>query len=136
MAHHLAGIDHRPDLSRIRNHDILTLHRPDSRRHCVQFYEDASFVTENVAYLSAKTLRAGNSSMVIATPDHRTLIIETLAERGFDLDSFRKAGRFIPLDAAETLDSFMLGGAPDLNRFYSTVGSALCQALAKSSGQF
>ena len=46
-------------VSRIKCPDLLALHKPETSGHVVQFYEDDTFMIENVCYLAAKSLTAG-----------------------------------------------------------------------------
>jgi hypothetical protein len=120
----------------MRNPEILMLHRPSARGHLVQFYDDPAIVLENVEYLIAKAFEAGNSAVIVATQNHRAAVTAKLLDRGFDLDSLRKTGRFVSLDGADTLAQLMVAGRPDPERFDSVVGSIIREALAGSAQQF
>jgi PAS domain S-box-containing protein len=99
--------------------------RPDG--HMVQFYvEDAGLIDAVSAYL-AEALEEGNAAMVVATAEHRVLLAERLQERGLDLARVMAEGRYVTLDAAETLGTFLLEGWPDPGLFQDTVGRLVNQ---------
>ncbi len=88
--------------------DLLDLPRPQASRHIVQFYEDETFVIENVSFMVARSLSSGDSSILIATRPHLDRMEAKLSDAGFDLRELHRAQRYIALDAAETLSRFLL----------------------------
>ncbi len=98
--------------------------------HLVQFFEDVTVVAESVARFIGAALGAGDAAVVIATGRHRDDVEERLRARGLDLAIARKEGRYVPLDAAETLSTFMRDGWPDETRFTEVVGGAIAHAAA------
>jgi len=116
--------------------ELLRLYKPESAQHLVQFYEDDSFITENVAFLAAKALAAGNSSVVVATEPHLEQIHERLADFGVNAAAFRESGQYIAVDAAEALSRFMVDGNPDNAKFNETIGSVLRSAEKNSANGF
>ncbi|MBI3964450.1 MAG: MEDS domain-containing protein [Chloroflexi bacterium] len=97
--------------------------------HFVQFYETDAFLASSVADFIGAALDAGEAGIVVATPAHREAIERRLAADGLDLAAARAAGRFVSLDAATTLATFMAEGLPDARRFRSVIGS-LIQRIA------
>ncbi|MDB5871740.1 MAG: histidine kinase [Ramlibacter sp.] len=97
--------------------------------HFVQFYEQDSFLADEVARYIGAALRAGNSGIVIA---RRVLLDELLPKLRrhraslFGLGTER--GELITLDAQETLDTFMVDGWPNEALFRQTVGHQVKQA--------
>src|SRR3954447_4714378 len=81
--------------------------------HFVQFYESDKFLVEAVGGFIGTALEAGDAGIVIATPAHRIGINRHLAARGVDVSAARAEGRLVVLDAADTLDQFMVDGSPD-----------------------
>jgi PAS domain S-box-containing protein len=100
--------------------------------HLVQFYEADSFLLEALSKLIGDSLVAGDSSVVIATEAHRDGLAEALHARGLDIDTLRSQGRYVALDAAETLASFMVNDFPDEDRFRSVIGDVIKRAIEKS----
>lgn len=119
-----------------RSHDLLSLLRPETRGHVVQFYEHDAFLIENVAHLVEKTLSTGGSSVLVATSSHVGSIEERLARRSFDLNGLRAAGRYVALDAKETLSRLMLNDWPNDGRFSQIIEDAIRRAIEKSATQF
>jgi hypothetical protein len=120
----------------IRSSDVLSLFRPECASHFVQFYADDVFLIENVAYLTSKALEIGESSVLIATPAHLSAFEKQLAKHGVDFDASRATGRYVPLDAAQTLAGFLVDGAPDPLKFEDTVGAMVREAGKSSDNGF
>jgi excisionase family DNA binding protein len=98
--------------------------------HVAQLYEADTFLADTVADYLAAGLRAGDTALVIATPAHREQIEERLRAGGEDVDAARDSGRYVALDAAETLASFLVDGEPDVERFREVVGGVVARAAA------
>src|SRR6266508_4161923 len=81
--------------------------------HLVQLYDSEAFIAGTVASFIGSGFCSGGSGMIIATPVHREAIDERLASGGIDLAAARADGRYLSLDAAETLSKFMLDDRPD-----------------------
>src|SRR5712691_5808647 len=96
--------------------------------HAVQFYDDEKFLLDAVGRFIGPALGAGEACLIISTAAHRSQLAERLAARGFDLDALCRQGRYVTLDAAETLSRFMIDGWPDEKRFADVVGGAVAQA--------
>jgi signal transduction histidine kinase len=92
--------------------------------HFVQFYERDAFLEDAVADFIGGALRDGGAGIVVATTAHREALEQRLRMSGFDLD----AGRYIALDAAETLSRFMTDGAPDPGVFENVIGARIDRA--------
>ncbi|MFN2564611.1 MAG: ATP-binding protein [Gemmatimonadaceae bacterium] len=103
--------------------------------HRVQFYEDERFLASTVADFLAAGLTVGQSLVVIATESHRTAFTRQLKLEGFDVDGAAGIGQLTLLDARQTLDRFMVGAAPDGERFRATVGAVLEAARARGGNR-
>jgi hypothetical protein len=99
--------------------------------HFVQFYQDDTIVIDRVVRRTAVALRKGSSSVIIATAPHRLEIEARLARLAIH-NKANLDGRFIALDAAETLAQFMVDGWPDETRFHEVVGGCVAEATARS----
>src|SRR5262245_21229634 len=100
----------------------------DERRlhgHSVQFYQDDTFLLDGLSRFIGAALLAGDSAIVIATKAHRDGLARRLTGRGFDLAPAITHGRYLAIDAAETLSKFMVDGRPDRARFSSLVGNLI-----------
>src|ERR1700726_990813 len=85
--------------------------------HSVQFYENADALLERAGRFLAAGLTAGDASVIIATEPHRRGLEERLIAGGVDLAAARAEGRYLALDAEETLSKFMVGSEPDARAF-------------------
>jgi CheY-like chemotaxis protein len=104
-------------------------------RHAVQFYgDDASFVDGFASFVSA-ALNAGNAAIVVATKPHRDKLLQRLQAHGLDIPSAINQGRYIALDAAETLSTFMVNDLPDPLRFFRIVGDLIVTASQAAKGE-
>src|SRR3989449_1797513 len=98
--------------------------------HVVQFYDDEAFTLDVIGRFVGPALGAGEACLIIATASHHAQIAEQLAARGFDLPALSEQGRYVALDAGETLSRFMVDGWPDEKRFVEVVGATVTQAVA------
>ena len=98
--------------------------------HVVQFYDDEAFPLDAIGRFVGPALGAGEACLIIATAPHHAKIAEQLAARGFDLPALSEQGRYVALDAAETLSRFMVDGWPDEKRFVEVVGATVARAVA------
>ena len=71
--------------------------------HVVQFYSEDSFLLDELGIFIGSALEAGDAAVVIATAAHRDGLAERLRVRGLDANQAAKEGRYIALDAADTL---------------------------------
>jgi hypothetical protein len=76
------------------------------------------------------SLEAGGTCIVVATGAHRAAIAARLTALGLDPAAFAAAYRYISVDAALTLQKFMLESGPDPQRFHQHLGLLLRQAAA------
>jgi signal transduction histidine kinase len=102
--------------------------------HAVQFYESDGFLVSAVADFIGTSLRRGGAGVVVATRAHRQALDERLRDDGFSLTVERAEGRYIPLDAAETLAMFMVEGRPDRERFVEVIGGVVERAGSGGRG--
>src|SRR5262245_15087484 len=79
-----------------------------SHAHSVQFYEDDDFLLDALSRFIGAALLAGDSALVIATKSHRAGLARRLTSRGLDLAPAITRSRYLSLDAAETLSTFMM----------------------------
>ena len=93
--------------------------------HVVQFYENDHFLDAAVSDFLIEGLSVHQPVLVVATRPRREALAQRLRARGQDVDSSGCGTRVTMLDARETLDSFMVGGAPDPARFRARLGAAI-----------
>jgi PAS domain S-box-containing protein len=103
------------------------LEKVQAHAHGVQFYGDDAYLLDGLTRFIGGALGAGDSSIVIATSAHREGLSKRLLACGIDTAVAARQGRFIALDASETLGKFMVEGWPDGERFHQVVGSVVAQ---------
>jgi hypothetical protein len=108
--------------------DAAVPHRPD---HVVAFYEDEGFLGSSVTDFLLDGLRRGETVCIIATPEHRDAFAAGIADTGTDVERLRVEGRYLELDAAETLVSLRSHGALDTAAVRRQVGDWLGRAGAE-----
>ena len=91
------------------------------RDHQVMFYDVPHDLVEHLAGYVEQGLRSGESSVVIATAEHRAALREHVGDDV--LTAAARRGAFVELDAADTLRLFLLDGRPDPVLFDGTVGA-------------
>lgn len=93
--------------------------------HQVQFYGADDSLGMNVASFLAVPLLRGEAAVVIATPEHGAAFAAALVAAGVDIAAVRCEGRYLELDAAETLARLVTDGGPDAERFGPVVRSVV-----------
>lgn len=88
-------------------------------RHDVHVYRDDTDLAQRVSVYLARALHQGASCLVIATPEHRSLVRSALGDLG--LGDVLVRPRFIELDAEELLAAFMRDGLPVAELFDQVV---------------
>src|ERR1700736_4717153 len=110
----------------------VKLARSDHQPHVVQFYTEDSALLNELSRFIGGALAVGDAAVVIATKAHRKGLEERLASHDLNIERVRSDGRYIALDAADTLAAFMIGGKPDPARFAEIVGDVLARAIGQS----
>ena len=103
--------------------------------HVVQFYGEDDFLLDELSRFIGTALGAGNGAVVIATKEHRDELSRRLKAWGFDTTKAAAQGRYIPLDAADTLTKFMLDGSPDPALFVELVGGIVARVRAATGSE-
>ena len=97
--------------------------------HDVQFYFDDRFLIHSLSDFVQRALETGTAAIVIATRAHRVSLAEHLRSHGVALSAAIDSGRYVSMDAAETLDLFMVDGCPDEKQFERLFGEVIsCSA--------
>jgi signal transduction histidine kinase len=96
--------------------------------HFVQFYDDDLFLIDSLRDFVADGLAADESVVVAATQAHNELLLDAVAATGIDLDDAIADGRYVFLDAATLLETFMVEGSPDPERFDQVIGKVVSDA--------
>ena len=85
--------------------------------HFVQFYEADTSLLNSLSGFISKGLSSGGGAVIIATKAHRDGLESKLMGAGVDITTASASGKYVSLDAAETLSKFMVNGSPEAGRF-------------------
>ena len=98
--------------------------------HSVQFYRKDEFLAEEVSRFLGAALGSGDAAIVIATKAHREQVSRLMKMRGLDVVLAARQGRYLSLDAADTLEKISVGGWPDATRFITVIGEVIASTRA------
>ena len=104
-------------------------------RHEVQFYFDDRFLIKSLSTFIRDALDSGTAAIVVATRSHCINLADQLRHDGVDLTSAIGQGRYVALDASETLNQFMVDGTPDEKKFDSCIGELISCSTGLVSGE-
>ena len=102
--------------------------------HEVGLYSEDRHLLDHVTRFVAAALKAGNAAIVVATASHRESLLLELKAAGLDMAAAVEEGRYISLDAAETISMFMVNGMPDPVRFMELLGDLIVMAMEATDG--
>ena len=114
-------------------HFVSSILESRHRRHEVLFCSNDAVLIEGFSRFAAASLGAGHAAIVLATAPHRDGIVRTLGETGIDVDAAIDRGTCILLDAAATLETIMVDGKPDRQRFTEGLGRLIGE-VSKATG--
>lgn len=100
-----------------------------SAEHFVQFYENDAYIVDSVAEYIFHGLRAGETCIVIATPEHLSGIEKAVDSFGLDLGVALDDGAYVALDAEKMLAKFASGDKIDARLFQKEVGGLIGRAI-------
>ena len=99
-----------------------------AHRHEVRFYSDDECFLDGFTQFIGAALNAGNAVIVVATESHRDSLLLRLQAHGLDIGTAIEEGRYIPLDAAKTLSTFMVNDLPDPAKFLKVTDDLIAEA--------
>jgi len=105
------------------------------RNHQVQFSSDDASFLSGLSHFVEAALGAEHPVVFIATESHRNSLLESLQAKGLNIGKAIEEGRYIPLDAADTLSTFMVNDLPDPVRFLKVAGDLLAAAANAEHGK-
>jgi DNA-binding NarL/FixJ family response regulator len=103
--------------------------------HEVAFYADDSSVVDGYARFIESSLKSGNAVIVVVTESHRASLIPRLEADGVNVAAAIEQGRYIPLDAADTLSRLTVNDIPDPARCTKLVGDLIMGAAKGVRGE-
>lgn len=98
--------------------------------HSVQFYSEDDFLVETTSRFLAAALEGGGAAILVTNPSRRGAIAQRLLAMGLDVPGARGLGRYVEIDAEETLDKIMVEDLPDSELLSKLVGDTIAQAQA------
>ena len=106
-----------------------------AHRHEAGFYSDDAGLLDGFTQFIGAAIKSGSAVIVIATESHRDSLLLRLQAHGLDIGAAIEQGRYISLDAAETLSTFMVNDQPDPVRFQKAVGDTIVAAAKAVKGE-
>jgi DcmR-like sensory protein len=106
-----------------------------SRCHEVQLYSSEELFLHRFTRFIGAALRAGDAVVVVVTQSHRDGLFQRLLADGLDVTAAVDQGRYIPLDVADTLATFMVNDFPDPVRFWKITSALLAEAKNAARGK-
>ncbi len=103
--------------------------------HQVAFYVDDSSLVDSYARFIRSSLEGGNAVIVVVTESHRASLLPKLQADGLDVPAAIERGRFILLDAADTLSRLTVNDKPDPIRCMKVVGDLIMVAAKGIKGE-
>src|SRR5216117_217062 len=109
--------------------------RHDHDGHVVQLYTDDGFLIDVLSRFIGGALAVGDAAVVLATASHRGELERRLSARGLDIAKASLQGRYVAVDAKETLTRLMVDGSIDETRFNDIIGGVLKRARTAIHGK-
>ena len=106
-----------------------------TRRHEVGFYWDDRSLLDGFTRFVGAALKNGNAAILIATQAHREKLLGRLHAYGLDVSVAIEQGRYIALDNAETLSTFMVNDLPDPAQFSNVTRDLIARAAKSVQGE-
>ena len=105
-------------------HESMGIHY----RHEVRFYSDDEYFLDSFTQFIGAALKAGSAVIVVASESHRDSLLPRLQTYGLNIGALIEQGRYISLDAAETVSTFMVNDLPDPGKFLRVTGDLIAEA--------
>jgi DNA-binding NarL/FixJ family response regulator len=102
--------------------------------HEVGFYSDDRSLLDDLTQFIGAALRAGNAAIVVSTESHRDSLLPRLQAYGLDIGAAIEQGRYIALDAADALSTFMINGMLDPVRYLNLFRDLIVGAAEAAKG--
>jgi DNA-binding NarL/FixJ family response regulator len=99
-------------------------------RHEVLFYSEDRHLLDRVSQFIGAALSSGNASIIVATVSHRENLMQSLQAYGVDMAATIEQGRYIALDAADLISTFMVDGIFDSVRSLQNFGNIILKAAS------
>jgi DNA-binding NarL/FixJ family response regulator len=104
-------------------------------RHEAGFYSDDRSLLDDLTQFVGSALKAGNAAIVISNESHRDRLLSRLQSHGVDMGAAIEQGRYIALDTANSLATFMTNDRLDPDRYLKLFSDAVEVALRRAKGE-
>jgi DNA-binding NarL/FixJ family response regulator len=104
-------------------------------RHELKVSSSATALWDSLASSLERSLRAEAAVIVVAEPQNRDAVRRTLESRGVDMRRAVADGRYVALDAAATLATFMVDGRLDERSFWKSATELVTTSRKRSPRQ-
>jgi hypothetical protein len=104
-------------------------------RHEVVFYTNDRHLIDRLSQFIAVALNAGNGAVVVATGAHQEGLVRSLEAGGIDIAAALEQGRYIALDAADTLSLCMVNGMFDSVEFLQNFENLILKTASAARGK-
>jgi DNA-binding NarL/FixJ family response regulator len=115
---------------RVLESGVALRHSP---HHAAGFYSSEALLIEDCADYAETALRAGSSFLFVSVDSRGHKLEQALIARGVDVDHAIRAGRYIPVETAVLLASFMVDRRVDESRFWQFATAAISAAARAST---
>jgi DNA-binding NarL/FixJ family response regulator len=128
----LIGTSDKPDPESVQRNDSFSRREDQNvgitHRHELGLYSnDEAFLDGSTDFIMA-ALKVGKTVILIATDLHQRGLLERLQTLGMDVAALVDQKRYISLDAADSLPTFMVDDSPDLVRLAKAVRDPIVEA--------
>jgi PAS domain S-box-containing protein len=107
----------------------------DVQEHTVQLYTHDGFLMDVLSRFVGGALSVGDVAVIWATASHRVELEKRLSSRGMDTSKAASQGRYITMDASETLARVVVDGVVDQKSFVAIISNVLDQATKAIHGK-
>jgi len=134
--------DDRAPQSDRRSKNCVPLQQEKERacRHEAGFYSDDEILLDSFTQFIVAALKAGNTVILHATASHRDSLRSRLQTYGLDMGAVIEGAvieqeRYISLDAADMLSTFMVNNLPDPVRFFKVTSDLIAGAVKAAKSE-
>lgn len=99
--------------------------------HICQFYENTDHLADSICDYVVPGITRGDGIILVATKANLEKFQAVLENRSIDVHRVRSNQNLIMLDAHETLNSFMVNGMPDADKFENTIAKQMLEFKTK-----
>jgi KaiC/GvpD/RAD55 family RecA-like ATPase len=90
---------------------------------------------DDVTQFIGTALKAGGAAIAVVTESHRSSLLPRLQARGVDIVAAIEEGKYISVDAADALSTFMINDLPDPGRFLKFFRNLIDTAAQVAKGE-